>query len=297
MIIKKNVQSAVIILFLLPASLLLAESIFINDGSIIEGIIENRGPESVTLRKDNQLKVEIPTAIIIRVTGDDSYKSKMSVTLKSGASITGYIVERTDEQCTIRKNLTEITETTVPVADIAEITPFIEPSSIADTSEGKRESAAVRAIDPKRAARLSALPIYSGSFLVESNWPGIAFVAVKTCSFLLPFTVVASNFLSGSVPGSSSESGSSSDGDMLRNNDQLRMATYISAAIWVLATAGDMYYSYRYVSDYNGRLSGGAAGSVNVYFSQYSESLVPFPGAEERGPREWVTEVGVSFVL
>ncbi len=294
----RTILKAFLFLFLFIPAILPAESVFINDGSIIEGVIENKGPDSLTLQKENRLKVEIPNAIILRVTGDESYKNRMSVKLKSGISITGHIVEKSAERCVIRKVLTEMDETNVPLGDIAEITPFQEPSSIAGASEEKRESPGVRAIDPKRAARLSALPIYSGSFLVKSNWPGIAFVGVKTCSFLLPFTIVASNFLSGSVPGSASESGSSGDSDILKNNDQLRMATYISAAIWVLATAGDMYYSYRYVSDYNRGLSGGRAGSVNFYFSQYSGSRVSFSDSEERAPaREWVTEVGVSFLF
>ncbi len=278
-------------MLIVPASLR-AKSVFINDGSIIEGLIENRGIESIILRRKNHLKVEIPNSIILRVISDESYKLKMSIKLKSGDAISGHIVERTDNHAVIRKILTDMNETTIPMSDIAEITPFSEPATIADAPREK-QGTSTRRIDPKRAARLSALPIYSGSFLTEPSWPGYAFVAVKTCAFILPFTVLASNFMSNSAPGSSSDSGSSGDSDILKNNDELRTATYVSAVIWILATVGDMYYSYRHVESFNSRIPSAASGNVEFHMHQVR---TPQCSVDDRTARyETITMLFASF--
>ncbi|MBP7583202.1 MAG: hypothetical protein KBA61_04155 [Spirochaetes bacterium] len=279
-------------MLLLPTALL-AESVFINDGSIIEGIIENKNDSTITIRKTNNLRVEIPRNLVIRTINDDSYKAKVTIKLKKEPHLVGHIVEKDAVQCVVRKNLTETAEITIQVADIIEIRPYTE-SSIHEQKkiEVPKSSPGQQSLDPRRAARLSLIPITSGSFMVEYNAWGISFVALKSLSMLLPLSVILPQIFSTSNS-ESSDSDSSGSTDPLRNNSTLRTATYISAGIWVLATAGDMYYSYRHVGNYNNRVSRSSSNSVEFHVLQARVPICPMES--QAVSHETITDIFFSY--
>lgn len=263
--INRNFLLIIFIIFCILHKPISAESIFTNDGNITEGIIEIKKPNSIILRKENKIKIEIPNEMILRITNDESYKNKMLIKFKTGVSLIGHIVEKTADHAVVRKILTEKHEITIPLIEVADISQYVSPSKF-EVNSGKDHKPLTRKdIDPQKAARLSLLPIYSGSFLADYNWTGLSFVVIKTFSCLLPFTVISSNFLSGSTI--SSESNSSGGSDIFKNNERMQRITYLSALIWLAATVGDIFYSYHYITGYNSRIPSTSTYSLHISIS------------------------------
>lgn len=84
---------------------LFAESVFLKDGSIVEGKITKENDKAVTLQNPDKTTRIIERTKIIRVAYDNGYTKKVYIKLKSGKVHEGYIVSEDSTQYTLRERL------------------------------------------------------------------------------------------------------------------------------------------------------------------------------------------------
>lgn len=106
-----------LMILLLPAALN-AESIFMKDGSIIEGKIISENDTSYQVDTGEKKSVTIKRTKVIRITNDRGFTVKKYMKKRDGTIIEGYIVEETTEEYTVREKLESAAEFTVEKADV-----------------------------------------------------------------------------------------------------------------------------------------------------------------------------------
>lgn len=94
-----------IILMLFMYNSSFAESLFITDGSILEGEIIREDKISVTLKTETGITSTIPRLKVIRVLYNEEYKEKRFIVKMDETIIEAYIVEETRDTYIYRKNL------------------------------------------------------------------------------------------------------------------------------------------------------------------------------------------------
>ncbi len=107
-----------VILFTLPASEIYAESIFMKDGTIIDGIVVKDSEMSSTVRTQNGKVIEISKKDILRVIFDAGYKNKIYIYKLNGDVIEAYIVNEDRESYTYRTDLASSRETVLKKSQI-----------------------------------------------------------------------------------------------------------------------------------------------------------------------------------
>ncbi len=248
------------ILLMLFTSPLYAESIFLKDGSIIEGKVQSDSGNEITILMQNQLKITIPKDRVLRRLETNEYKRLVEIKKSNGSSITGYIVDQDSDKIKLRMNLSSSSETELNKKDILSVLSAGEPVSI-DSIAAKKET-----LKPRQAALNSINPLRSGSFLAESNAWGVAFCFIKTGALVLPLSIMIGSAFGSPNSGDSMSNDSSSNSNYL-DDPKTKNLVLGSLAVWVLATAGDMIYSYNYVKNYNEKQQNASLESGAVRFS------------------------------
>ena len=102
---------AAVIVFPVP---IWAESVFVKDGSIVEGTVDSENDKRVVVKLSDNTKKEIKRADIIRIAYGDEYKTKSFIYKKDDTLLEGYIVDENRETYTVRTNITSIVEIQIP---------------------------------------------------------------------------------------------------------------------------------------------------------------------------------------
>lgn len=267
-----NVFTAALVTFATATSPLFAESVFLKDGSIIEGSVTSETPNALTVTMPNRLKTEIPLTEIVRVLENSDYKTPATIRKKDGTEMTIYIVEERNDAYIARTALASPNEISIPKQDIQE---FVGKRPLVTLKSGGR-----RAYTPKEAATTSLIPIRSGSILVGKDYLGITFVFAKTGALVFPLALIGGGAM-GSM-GSDGSTGSSSSSSNSLEDETTKKIVFISFGAWVLLTAADMIYSYYRVKSFNER-----AGSETKAGASFGFSVMPlvWSGTPEPGER------------
>ena len=96
------------ILLLFPSALL-ADAVFLNNGRIIEGKIQQWNDARIVIRSGRKVE-NIPRARVIRVARDDRYKRKVYIQRKNGSTLHAHIVEERPAYYIIRRDLNRARE-------------------------------------------------------------------------------------------------------------------------------------------------------------------------------------------
>jgi len=269
----KNIASIIFaITFAAAASPVLAESVFLKDGSIVEGSVTAETATTLTITTPNRLKTEIPRTEILRVLTSNDYKKPSIIRKKDGSEITGHVVEELSDAFVVRAALTSPNEMTIPKQDILE---FVGEKPIVEA-----KISGPRVYTPREAAQISLIPIRSGSLLVRKDVLGVSLVVAKSGTLAFPILLVFGSAFGS--PMSDGEKSDSSDSYAPIKDDKLKKMAFISLGAWVLLTATDMIYSYYRVKSFNER-----AGSETKAGASYGFSLMPlvWSGSPEPGTR------------
>ncbi|MGV7930220.1 MAG: LA_0442/LA_0875 N-terminal domain-containing protein [Spirochaetota bacterium] len=105
--------SAVMVLLILYPAALAAESVFLKDGSIIEGRVVRENDREVQLALSTGGRRSIPRGEILRTVYHEEYKQKRFIYLMSGEMIEGFIVDEDRETYTYRRDLASARENRV----------------------------------------------------------------------------------------------------------------------------------------------------------------------------------------
>ena len=241
---KRNVLTIAISImcsFVLSTSLH-AESIFLTDGSIVEGKIVNETDDALSLSLPNELRMEIPKTKVLRIITSDDYKARVEVRKKDGSVVPVFIVDQDAASYTARSELGSPKEFKIFKSDVKEILKNGKPISLESVTSVKL------APSPRRAALISINPLRSGSFLVGYNAPGIGFSIVKSVSFVVPLALILASAFTPSQSDQSVGDDSSSNYDVSQD-ENIRNLALVSLGVWVLSTAGDMVFSYYHVEE------------------------------------------------
>jgi len=121
----KTILSCLIVFFVITTVLISSpafpESVFMKDGSIVEGTVTGESDSYVKLKgKDNKVR-EIPRRKVLRVTFDQAFKKTVYLKRSSGKTIEGHVVDENATEYTIRENLDSPAEYIVEKKDIIAI--------------------------------------------------------------------------------------------------------------------------------------------------------------------------------
>nr|HPO44914.1 hypothetical protein [Spirochaetota bacterium] len=89
--------SAVMVVLILYPAALAAESVFLKDGSIVEGRVVRENDREVQLALSAGGRRSIPRGEILRTVYHEEYKQKRFIYLMSGEMIEGFIVDEDRE--------------------------------------------------------------------------------------------------------------------------------------------------------------------------------------------------------
>lgn len=260
------------LLLLVDSPPLRAESVFLKDGSIIEGAVISETSDTLTITTPGRLKTEIPRTEIIRVLINDGYKKLVTIRKKDGTEITAHVVEELPDSFIVRATLASRQETGIPKRDIME---FLGEKPASRTNAGL-----AHVYTPREAAQISIIPIRSGSLLVGKDLLGLGLVFAKTGSLLFPLALTLGSLFK--PPGSQDAMDDSSSSYDTMSDEKIKQMALISLGAWVLLTAADMIYSYHRVKSFNERAGSGTKAGASFGFS-----VMPLvrSGAPEPGER------------
>ena len=252
-----TIFTVALVMFATATSPLFAESVFLKDGSIVEGAITAETSTTLTVIMPNKLKTEIPRTEIIRVLQNGDYKKPATIRKKDGTEMTIYIVEERNDAYIARTALTSPNEISIPKQDIQEF--------VGKRPQVTLKSGGKRTYTPKEAATTSLIPIRSGSLLVGKDALGIGLVFAKTGTLLFPIALIVGSAFGSPGGDDSSNDSSGSSGPM--EDENTRRYAMISIGAWVLLTAADMIYSYHRVKSFNERAGSGTKAGASFGFS------------------------------
>lgn len=257
----KNIAVAIftiaLIILTTVTSPLFAESVFLKDGSIVEGAVTAETATTLTITTSNRLKTEIPRTEILRVLTDNDYKKPSTIRKKDGSEITGHVVEERTDAFIVRMTLSSPNELSISKQDIREFVG--KQPTVTLKSKGPR------IYTPKEAAQTSIIPIRSGSLLVGKDYLGITMVFAKTGALVFPLALIGGGAM-GSM-GSDGSAGSSSSSSNSLEDETTKKIVFISFGAWVLLTATDMIYSYYRVKSFNERVASETKAGASFGFS------------------------------
>ncbi len=165
----------IVILIVLFYANVFAESVFLKNGSIIEGTIINETDKNIKIKMTSNLETKIPRKRILRTLYHDKYKKIKYIKLLSGEIIKGHIILEGKSNYIIRKDLKNLKEITLSIDKVDGIfrkQPSLNNSLTKNNSNYEYHS-------PGMAAFSSILPFWSGSWNNGFDGIGLAFVAAK----------------------------------------------------------------------------------------------------------------------
>jgi len=102
--LQRVLSTAVLFCFMLLGGEAYAQSVFLKDGSIVEGKIVTENDSFLTI-KEGAEKRNIKRSDIIRTVYNNDYKNRVNVVLMDGRIIKGYVVEESKDCYIVRKYL------------------------------------------------------------------------------------------------------------------------------------------------------------------------------------------------
>jgi len=105
----------------LASSPVFSESVFMKDGTIIEGTVTGETDSFVKLKGKDKTVREIPRSRVLRVSFDSAYKKTVYLKRSSGKTVEGHIVEETAAEYTIRENLDSPAEYKIEKKDVVAV--------------------------------------------------------------------------------------------------------------------------------------------------------------------------------
>lgn len=249
--------AAIAVIVLSSISIAAAESIFLKDGSIVEGKVTAESDKEITVETANKMKVQIPRHLVLRKTGSADYKTRVFIYTRGGAEISGHIVFDDAGAYYVRPDLAKPDEIRVAKGEVSEI---LKTRRAGDAAAGK-----TKIYTPKYAAQVSLIPLKSGSLLVGTDWLGVSFCFLKSGSLLVPLSLLFASVSIG--PSYESDGSDSSSNNYLLQDEKFRTIALISLGAWALFTAADAVYSYQRVKKYNEKKGISRNGEGEVFFS------------------------------
>ena len=183
-----------------------------------------------------------------------------TITLLDGSIIKGAIIDKNETTVTIEQS--NGIKSQIPLKEIEKI-----------------EDEKSMRYDPAYAARMSVIPLQSGSFLVDYNAIGISLAVVKTASVIVPLGIILA-----SMGSSNQDAMNQSDSYQPIKDENLKQIAVISLGVWLVATIGDMFYSYNYIKEFNEK-NNTVSISENMSFI-FTYSLTPLSSYERNGELE-----------
>ncbi len=105
-------------IFFLSAASINAASVFITDGSIIEGQIIKDTDASMSVKMSNNIETVIPRNKILRILYDNQYKNSVNLYKADGTVIKGFIIDEQNLVYIVRKELNSPIEIEVKKSDV-----------------------------------------------------------------------------------------------------------------------------------------------------------------------------------
>lgn len=119
MIRKSITAAAALIIFTAVSEMpLLAEAVFLKDGSIVDGTIVSDGATSVTIRTDGKKTKQIPRSDIMRILYTELKMGKIYIQKRDGKGIVAYMVDEDRASYTFRMELYSPEEFTLKRSDV-----------------------------------------------------------------------------------------------------------------------------------------------------------------------------------
>lgn len=95
-----------------------AESLFLKDGSIVEGKIRSEGDSGYEIVTPDKKTVTIKRSKVLRTTNDNAFKVKKYIKKKDGKTVEGYIVEESTDEYIVREKLNSPAEFAIEKAEV-----------------------------------------------------------------------------------------------------------------------------------------------------------------------------------
>lgn len=226
----------------------LAESIFLKDGSILEGRLQGENEGAYTMALPNGIRAEIPRNSVLRIVRGEEYKRQMYIYKKDGTELRAHIVFEDKDAYTVRKKIHDADEIFIKKSDVREI-------SAQRMSRYSSADAAKRIYTERDAVLYSLIPITSGSSLPGYTVPGAILCILKTAGFA---SFLASVVYMGIVRTNDST-----------GSDSMYIFSGASGGLWIAATLTDVFYSLNRIRAHNKILQGTGleAGETGIAFS------------------------------
>jgi hypothetical protein len=131
---------SVFVLLILPCTVF-AESVFMKDGSIIEGKVIRDSDRAVLVKLADGSDKEIPRKDILRIIFDEEYKNKRYIYKMDGTSLEAFIVEEDKSGYTLRTDLDSAYEFKILKKDVDSISrrKVVSPAPQVKKAEPSRE--------------------------------------------------------------------------------------------------------------------------------------------------------------
>ncbi|HRZ27778.1 MAG TPA: hypothetical protein P5346_03260 [Spirochaetota bacterium] len=214
------------IIIALMCSPIFAESVFVKDGSIIEGKIIRESERDILLKRSDGHETSIPRSGVMRVVYHDQYKKPVELHKSDGKKIKGYIVDENRDDYIMRTALNSPDEITVKKNEV---------DAIVNKTKDKKESTETPLKSYNHSVALAvfsaSFPVWSGSFndgFQPIDGLGITFVLFKSASVVMiavGFTCYGGDIFSGT------------------GGKIFSMGLYNLMAVWPAVTLADMIFS------------------------------------------------------
>ena len=169
----------IIITFLLLYGSVFAESVFLKNGSIIEGKVIKETDKYVKIKMKSNLETQIPRKRILRTLYHDKYKRIMYIKLMSGKIIKGHIIFEGKKKYIIREKLESSKEISL---SINKVDGVFRKNPSSNSKKLKNIDPNYEYHSPGKAAFSSILPFWSGSWNNGFTGWGFIFVIFKSSS-------------------------------------------------------------------------------------------------------------------
>lgn len=112
------IAAAILVIIMVSVSVVLAEFVFLKDGSIVEGTILNDALAHIVLRGTDKKNKQIPRDKILRILYTELKMGKIYIQKRDGKGLVAYMVDEDRTTYTFRKELYKPEEFTIPRNDI-----------------------------------------------------------------------------------------------------------------------------------------------------------------------------------
>lgn len=268
---------------------LFAESVFLKDGSIIEGKVLKETDTTLTIQgKDNKTQV-IQRSRVSRTLMNEDYKQKMFIHKMDDTVLEGYIVDETADDYTVRKNLNDAQEITVKKSEVNGVLKDTRGLSAAGEPLKKKSTGL--------AVLSCILPVWSGSFVTGFHTMGLFFVLFKSTTAALTIYAGIHFFVQSEYSTTYRSTYYYATGNYDDNQDEVNnyvfgiLSVAFGVATYIGFMGGDMGYTAKNVKHYNRKIQLEATGAeLEVNFDMQPRMAM----VEGRFGPTWQTD-GMNF--